>query len=133
MQVFIRHFSSVRKTRKQLNQLKIKIFLWLSVTVGFCPNRSTYRSTVLERGRCGIMRMWLSQCYPVLFQKGGKDLPALANRGLGFCWLLRQFSHFHKCVNNNVSNELSKKIVIFASDLTSFKKERCIKIVEILE
>lgn len=35
------HFSSVHKTRNQLNQLKIKIFLWLNVTVEFCPNRST--------------------------------------------------------------------------------------------
>jgi len=70
---------------------------------------------------------------PVLFQKGGKDLPAIANRGLGFCLLLRDFSHFNKCLNKNVKNELSKRIIIFAFDLISFKQESCIKTVEILK
>lgn len=88
---------------------------------------------MLERGRWGIVRIWLSQCCLVLFQKGGKDLPAIANRGFGFCLLLRDFSHFNKSLNKNVRNELSKRIIIFASDLTAFKQESCIKTVEILK
>lgn len=54
-------------------------------------------------------------------------------RGLGFCLLLKDFSHFNKCLNKNVRNELSKRIIIFASDLTSFKQKGCIKTVEILK
>lgn len=62
-------------------------------------------SAVLWRGRWGIVRIWLSQCCPVLFQKGGKDLPAIASRGLGSCLSVRDFSPFNKSLNRNVGKE----------------------------
>lgn len=71
---------------------------------------------MLRRGRWGIVRIRLSQCCPVLFQAGGKDLPAIASRGFGSCLFVRDSSHFNKSLNGNIGKEWSKRIIISASD-----------------